>query len=269
MKTEFIRQISQGISLEKCNELYVIRVQHTLGSALVALQGAQLLSWQPAAAQQDVLWLSEIEPFQKGNAIRGGVPICYPWFGSAKSPSHGTARIREWSLSHYEMDADYAYLEFSLYDEQNIIEAKIEMAFNQECHLIFTHYAEQEAQAALHSYFNVADIQQTEVKGLPHECFDSLTKQFVQVPSPRKINENVDCIYSAEQSINCIEDAANQRTIQIEHIDASDIVLWNPWHKATSSMSKTGYQTMLCVETARINRKLQQGESFEVIFKLV
>ncbi|VTR55526.1 aldose 1-epimerase [Actinobacillus pleuropneumoniae] len=64
----------------------------------MALQGAQLLSWQPATAKQDVLWLSEIEPFQKGNAIRGGVPICYPWFGSVKSPSHGTARIREWSL---------------------------------------------------------------------------------------------------------------------------------------------------------------------------
>ncbi|WP_150540134.1 D-hexose-6-phosphate mutarotase [Actinobacillus vicugnae] len=268
MKTEFIRQISEGISLEKCNELYVVRVAHSLGSAVVALQGAQLLSWQPTGAQQNVLWLSEIEPFCQGNAIRGGVPICYPWFGSVKSPSHGTARIREWALSHYEMDAEYAYLEFSLYDEQNIIEAKIEMVFSEECHLIFTHYAQQEAQAALHSYFNVADIQQTEVQGLAHECFDSLTKQFVQVPSPRKISENIDCIYNAEQSDNRIIDQANQRTIQIKHIDASDIVLWNPWHKATSAMSETGYQTMLCVETARINRKLQSGESFEVIFKL-
>lgn len=269
MKTEFIRQISEGISLEKCNELYVISVKHALGSALVALQGAQLLSWKPTGVAQDVLWVSEIEPFQKGHAIRGGIPICYPWFGAVKSPSHGIARIREWSLSHYEMDAEYAYLEFSLYDEQQLIEAKIEMAFSHECHLIFTHYASSVAQVALHSYFNVADIHRTEVRGLPRECFDSLTRQVVQVPSPRKINQNVDCIYSIEQPINRIEDMANQRTIQIEHIDASDVVLWNPWHKATSAMSETSYQTMLCLETARINRQLQQGESVEVIFKVI
>lgn len=268
MKTTFIQQITQGISLEKVNEIHLIRVEHTLGSALISLQGAQLLSWKPVHAKQDVLWLSEIEPFQKDQAIRGGVPICYPWFGSVKSPSHGTARIQTWMLSHYEMDTDYAYLEFSLFDENQLIKAKIEMVFSETCQLVFTHYGTEQAQLALHSYFNVANIEQSEVQGLPHECFDLLTKQFVQVPSPRTIGENIDCIYTLEKPKTILQDKGNQRTIEIEHINASEIVLWNPWHKPTSSMSDCGYQTMLCIETARLNQKLEQGQSVEVKFSV-
>lgn len=267
MQTLFIHQIAAGISLEKLNEIHVIRVEHALCNAVISLQGAQLLSWQPKGAKQNILWLSEIEPFKKGNAIRGGVPICYPWFGSVKSPSHGTARIRDWALSHYETDDDYAYLEFSLFDEFNVIEAKIEMILNEECQLAFTHYGSEQAQVALHSYFNVADIEQTEIHGLPTQCFDSLTKQNVNVPSPRTIAENVDCIYPA-QSPNLIKDKGNKRTIEIEHLDASDVVMWNPWHKATSSMSEQSYKTMVCVETARINQPLKQGDKVEVSFKL-
>ena len=56
--------------------------------------------------------------------------------------------------------------------------------------------------------------------------------------------------------------------IEIEHLNSSDIVVWNPWHKKTSSMSDTGYQTMLCVETARIREKLQQGESVQTVIRL-
>lgn len=268
MNTTFIQQITDGIRLEQINEIKLLRIEHALGSALVSLQGAQLLSWKPAQANQDLLWLSDIEPFKQGSAIRGGVPICYPWFGGIKQPSHGTARIREWALSHYEMADDYAYLEFSLYDENKVIEAKIEMAFSETCQLIFTHYGKEKAQLALHSYFNVANIAQTEVQGLPHECFDQLTQRFVQVPSPRTIGENVDCIYTLEKPLTKIVDQGNQRTIEVEHIDASEAVLWNPWHKPTSGMSETGYQHMVCVETARLNTPLTQGQSVEVKFRL-
>lgn len=264
MKTTLLKTLTPELHLIRQNDIPILYLKHTVGTAKIALQGAQLISWQPKNADKDVLWLSEIEPFQSGVAIRGGVPICYPWFGSVKQPAHGTARIRLWQLSHYDISAQKVRLELELFSELNIIEAKVKMIFADTCHITFTHYGEEPAQAALHSYFNVGDIGQVEVVNLPTVCFNSLTKSQENVPSPRKINENVDCIYAAEKIRNQIIDRAFNRRIELHHHNASQIVLWNPWHKETSAMSKQAYRYMICLETARINRLLEFGESISV-----
>ncbi|HDL5903215.1 TPA: D-hexose-6-phosphate mutarotase, partial [Mannheimia haemolytica] len=242
--------LSNALKLIKYNELDVLEVNHNKFKAKIALQGAQLLSWQPYNAEQDVLWLSEIEPFRIGSAIRGGIPICYPWFGSIKEPAHGTARIQEWRLVEHTCSDENVGLVFALENK-----AKMEMMLGETCELYFTHLDPEPAQLALHSYFNIGDIEKVEVQGLPTRCFDKLTDQEVEVPSPRKISENVDCIYPA-QAVNFIQDFANQRTIKVEHINATETVLWNPWHNTVSAMTETAYQNMVCVETARINTLL-------------
>lgn len=266
MKTELIKTLTAGLDLVQVNQIKLLRLKHNGSQALIALQGGQLLSWQPAQTEKEVLWLSEVDPFEAGNAIRGGVPVCYPWFGGVKSPSHGYARLQNWALSHYELSEDYAYLELSLLDQDQLIEAKLEFIFDEACRLIFTHYGREPAQLALHSYFNVADINEVSVQGLPESCFNSLTKQQIAVPSPRTISENVDCIYASPNSTQIIDD--KQRQIEVEHTNNSDVVLWNPWHKPTSGMSETGYQTMLCLETARINQPLSQGDSVELTIRI-
>ncbi|HDL5149887.1 TPA: D-hexose-6-phosphate mutarotase [Mannheimia haemolytica] len=250
--------MSNALKLIKYNELDVLEVNHNKFKAKIALQGAQLLSWQPYNAEQDVLWLSEIEPFRIGSAIRGGIPICYPWFGSIKEPAHGTARIQEWRLVEHTCSDENVGLVFALENK-----AKMEMMLGETCELYFTHLDPEPAQLALHSYFNIGDIEKVEVQGLPTRCFDKLTDQEVEVPSPRKISENVDCIYPA-QAVNFIQDFANQRTIKVEHINATETVLWNPWHNTVSAMTETAYQNMVCVETARINTLLQQNETLGV-----
>ncbi|MCK3658859.1 D-hexose-6-phosphate mutarotase [Pasteurellaceae bacterium Pebbles2] len=255
MNIELIKQISNGLALYHYNEIPVVELTHAVGSAKIALQGAQLLSWKPQNTNQDVFWLSEIEPFKQGSAIRGGVPICFPWFANVKEPMHGFARIKLWDLAEYQITDEQVALTFLL-QENDIKIAKIEMLFSKECELIFTNYHQENAQLALHSYFNIGDIEQTVLHNLPTKTFDKLTNQYETVPSPRIIRENVDCIYSAEKSPTLIEDQANQRTIEIEHINASDIVVWNPWHKPTGSMTETAYKTMVCVETGRINQFL-------------
>ncbi|MFZ7298309.1 D-hexose-6-phosphate mutarotase, partial [Avibacterium avium] len=153
MKT--IKQLTPELSLQQYNEIPVIALDHPVGKALISLQGAHLFSWQPKDAQKDVLWLSEIEPFTLGNAIRGGVPICYPWFGGAKSPAHGYARISLWQLSDYEIEENKVRLEFCLFSSDHLIEAKTTMIFSQDCEIIFQHYGQEPAQLALHSYFNL------------------------------------------------------------------------------------------------------------------
>ncbi|GAB1671491.1 D-hexose-6-phosphate mutarotase [Mannheimia haemolytica] len=250
--------LSNALKLIKYNELDVLEVNHNKFKAKIALQGAQLLSWQPYNAEQDVLWLSEIEPFRIGSAIRGGIPICYPWFGSIKEPAHGTARIQEWRLVEHTCSDENVGLVFALENK-----AKMEMMLGETCELYFTHLDPEPAQLALHSYFNIGDIEKVEVQGLPTRCFDKLTDQEVEVPSPRKISENVDCIYPA-QAVNFIQDFANQRTIKVEHINATETVLWNPWHNTVSAMTEMAYQNMVCVETARINTLLQQNETLGV-----
>jgi len=100
------QQITPELSLYAYNDIPVLHLQHAVGSVKIALQGAHLFSWQPTQCQQDVLWLSEIEPFETGTAIRGGIPICYPWFGNAGTPAHGFARTSLWQLSDYEIRTD-------------------------------------------------------------------------------------------------------------------------------------------------------------------
>lgn len=268
IQPQFIKHITPELSLYQYHQIPVIVLQHSVGTAQIALQGAHLFSWKPAGIEQDVIWLSEIEPFQQGHAIRGGIPICYPWFGPAKSPSHGTARIRLWQLIDYQIEAQQVQLKFGLFSEDHLIEAKINMIFSQQCELIFTHYGQEIAQVALHSYFNIGDIQQIEVQGLPTTAVSNITKALENVPSPRTISENVDSTYHIDNARTAILDNKLQRIITIEHHNASDVVLWNPWHKATSGMSESGYKTMVCVETGRISRELKQGDQVSAILKV-
>ncbi|KGQ70997.1 aldose epimerase [Chelonobacter oris] len=264
----FIKQLHPALSLQQLNEIPVIVLEHAVGKAVIALQGAHLLSWQPHFAKQDLLWLSEIEPFKLGSAIRGGIPVCYPWFKDNGTPAHGYARITNWQLSQWQMDAENAALTFSLLDEHQLVEASLKMEFGEACRLTFTHYRTEPAQLALHSYFNIGDIAQTTLYGLPKTALDTLSGQQVCVPSPRTFEQEVDAVYSAENPISHIDDKAQQRIIDVEHLNASDIVVWNPWQKPTGNMSQNGYQTMLCVETSRISRPLQQGESVQAIIRL-
>ena len=259
--TAQIQQLTPELTLEHINEIPVLILNHSVGSARIALQGAQLLNWQPKGVEQDIFWLSEIESFTQGVAIRGGVPICYPWFGGVKQPSHGTARLRLWQLSDYDLQASKVRLEFSLFSEYGVIEAKMKMEFTDKCTMTLTHLGQEPAQAALHSYFNIGDILQIEVQNLPTRCYDSLQGKHTEVPTSRRIEQSVDCIYSLEENKTLLVDKVFNRRIQITHHHADSIVLWNPWEKTPSAMQPEGYRTMVCIETARLENLLQFGES--------
>ena len=82
-----VNQITPYLSQRQVGDLPIVVVSHPKVRAAIALQGAHLLSWQPSG-QQPVIWLSDKTPFAAGKAIRGGVPICWPWFGPAGEPGH-------------------------------------------------------------------------------------------------------------------------------------------------------------------------------------
>lgn len=95
-----IEQLTPVLSRRQLDDLDLIVVDHPQVKASFALQGAHLLSWKPVS-EEEVLWLSNNTPFKTGVALRGGVPICWPWFGPAAQqglPSHGFARNLPWAL---------------------------------------------------------------------------------------------------------------------------------------------------------------------------
>lgn len=266
---EFKHAINEYLSLQKINEIPVVVVKHPQANAVISLQGAHLISWQPHFCKQDVLWVSEIEPFELQSAIRGGVPICYPWFKDAGTPSHGYARISLWHLSRWKNDDNGVTLTFTLFDENNIAEVELIMTIGEQCYMRLHHFGNKPAQGALHSYFNVGDIQQTALYNMPNHCLNSLTGKDEPVDSPRYFKNEVDCIYQFADNDSLIKDDVWQREIKIAHQHNSDVVVWNPWHRTTSNMDEKGFKHMLCVETARLSKTLKQNDSFEVTFSIL
>lgn len=266
-KGQPIKTIDSAISLHKINEIEVLIIEHKAGKAAIALQGAQLLSWQPHFCQKDVLWLSEIEPFKQGQAIRGGIPICYPWFGRNGDPIHGYARISLWQLDQWQVSESEVKLSLVLKNQHQQVEAEIAMTFSDDCQIDFTHYGEQPAQLALHSYFNISQIEGINVTGLPATAYDHLQQKNITIPPTLTINSPIDAVFTGNDANIQIND--EDRSIQIINHNTSDTVVWNPWHQPTSAMSDQAYKNMLCVESARINSQLQKNESVRVMLKVI
>src|SRR6187551_190486 len=97
-----------GVELVQVHDLPAVRVTGKSASGLVYLQGAQLAAWQPKG-QEPVIWMSENAVYTAGKAVRGGVPICFPWFGAhpehAEFPAHGFARTRPFEFRGARLDA--------------------------------------------------------------------------------------------------------------------------------------------------------------------
>ena len=78
-----------------------VSVSTPAATAEIYLHGAQLTSWRPAGAEE-VIFLSQHSQFEPGRAIRGGIPVCFPWFRNKaddpKAPSHGFVRTKAWQL---------------------------------------------------------------------------------------------------------------------------------------------------------------------------
>ncbi len=140
----------------------LIVISHPKVRGAVSLQGAQLIDWQPAG-QKPCLWLSSESAFKEGVAIRGGIPVCWPWFPVLVMVF---ARILPWQFTAHNEHEDGVILTFTLTDtdytrklwphEFTLI---LRMKLGETCELELESYGDFETTAALHSYFNISDIQ--------------------------------------------------------------------------------------------------------------
>ena len=236
--------------------------------AVVALQGAQVLSYEPEGSGE-VLWLSPQAKLGTGKAVRGGIPICWPWFGphpeGGDRPAHGLARARRWTLLAADAGTEAARLTLALAPADlpeahwpHATAVELDVALSETLTLSLTTRnlgaVEVSLTQALHSYFRVEEIADLDVLGLENIPFiDQLEPGALKTDSgPVRITREVDRIYQGVSGPITLKDGA-ARLIRIEAQGSSSAVLWNPWIEKSArlgDMGEDGYRRMVCVETA-------------------
>ena len=271
--------LSSSVKQTKFGELPILVIQHKSCCAAISLQGAHLLFWQPSTEQTPVIWLSKQSKFEKGIAIRGGVPICWPWFGPLGKPSHGFARIVEWTLDSCNEDDDGVDLVLVLSNNQQTkpyfdktFNVSLKIHLGKTCEVDLSCSGDFEATSALHTYFGIDNISHVVVNGLGDTYQDRLTVENKPVTvGQMTFNQEVDRIYTNANTEITISD--NIRNIKLTTTNASDVVTWNPWIDKAKAMADFGddeYQSMVCVEAGRINKplKLSLNEQSTYGFKI-
>ena len=246
-----------------------IRNEHCTAS--LALQGAHLMSWQPDG-EEPVLWMSPVASLKTGKSIRGGIPICWPWFGAHATnsafPAHGFARTVMWWMKDASM-ADDGTTEITLsMDTVNEwpvqLQAEIKLAIGRTLELeLMTKNRGEEAVVlgeALHTYFSVSDVRDVSVHGLDGCGYlDTVgEKQQRTQHGEVVIDREVDRIYQDYGQELRIVDPGMRRALCIEKENSRSTIVWNPWIDKCKRMgdfgSDEGYLDMLCVETANADR---------------
>jgi glucose-6-phosphate 1-epimerase len=236
------------------------------------LQGAQVTAWHPPG-EQPVLFTSPNAVFAPGKAIRGGIPIIFPWFGPNRHvpapPQHGFARTATWHLDGVETAGESLTLTLSLGDVEvgsqfwpEPFRATYTVTFartlslrlaveNRAAHLIVF-------EQALHSYFAVSDIMAVAISGLADTMYLDKTqagRRERETASLVTVGAETDRVYLNTPARCAIEDRNWRRRVVIEKNGAASTVLWNPWGEKAAAMVDLGdraWRGMVCVETGNI-----------------
>jgi len=246
--------------------LAVAEISTPLARARVALQGGQVIGWQPAG-QPSVIWVSKAAVYESGKGVRGGVPVCWPWFGALPGkPAHGFVRTRLWQMRGARCDASgQVVLRLGISDDA-ATRALWDHAFDLELTVTVgatltmalttrnTGSAPFSITQALHSYFCTADIAQTRVHGLDGCSYLDKVQGAAtgQQSGPITFHGETDRVYLDTRADCLIEDAAAGRTLRVAKQGSASTVVWNPWsekEKSFADMAAGEYQQMLCVET--------------------
>lgn len=239
-------------------------------TAEVYLQGATVTAFQPRGTAP-ALWLSSQAQFKPGKAIRGGIPVCWPWFGphptDKAKPQHGFARNAEWAVTASALLPDgRTQLRLRLADTAATraiwphpfeLEMSVTAGAQLEVSLTTRNTGPDpvEIGGALHTYFNVGDISRVGIVGLDGRTYlDQLDGNAAKRQhGPVTVDEEVDRVYLDTTDDCLIWDAALNRHIRVAKRGSRTTVIWNPWIAKAARMADfpdDGYLTMVCVETA-------------------
>lgn len=264
----------------------LIETANDQSTAIISLQGAHLLSWVPTGGD-DVIWLSDDAKFALGKSVRGGIPICWPWFGaheeSSDYPAHGFARTVMWQVTNVEaLSSDETRITFQLDTRQlddaqramwpspTVAEYRLTIGKTLTMELTTFNHSDQAMTIgqALHTYFEVDCVSCTKLLGLEDKDYLDKTEGFKRKTQSAAvtINEEVDRVYLDTADDVIIDDG--KRKIVIKKQGSHSTVVWNPWKAVADKMGdlgEDGYLKMLCVESANAagdTVNIPAGESY-------
>ena len=265
--------------------MIAIEVDNSRATALISLHGGQVVTWRPKHESVPVLWASTQQTYSTTRALRAGVPICWPWFGTnptdSTMPAHGFARISPWNITQIGSREDGATavvltmqphstdLRFHLPNVALTIEIvvgdRLEIALVTENSgtddFLFTE--------GLHTYFTVGDVGEIRVIGLDADEFKNLLDgtRGHQETEPVQFRGELGRIYVNSHASCTIEDPQLQRSIRVEKTGSLSTAVWNPGATTSAGMSDfapDGWRSMVCVESANALEnvvRVRSGES--------
>lgn len=250
--------------------LVVAEIANSHSTARIALQGAHLVTWQPRG-QEPVVWVSKFAKYAAGKSIRGGVPICWPWFGAhisdSKLPGHGYARTVMWEvLETKELPDGATYIRFGLIETDATraqwphpcsVQIEFTIGKNLRVELVTRNIGTHAFTLgeALHTYFHISDVGQMTIRGL--EGCDYMDKaggasELRKQQGGIVIESEVDRVYLNSSTDCVIEDRGLKRVIRIAKQGSHSTVVWNPWTEKADKMGDfgpQGHRGMVCVES--------------------
>jgi D-hexose-6-phosphate mutarotase len=244
-----------------------------LAEAQVYLHGAHVTRFQPRG-QHPVLFVSKQSAFMPGHPIRGGVPICFPWFGAradeGPGPMHGFARLTEWQLAESRVDDEgTAHLSFqlavdaaarALWPADAAVRYDVQIGSALRLALSVTNRSAEPIrfEEALHTYLAVSDVRQVSIEGLAGARYQDRLfpdQECTQGAEPIVIRAETDRIYAPTRATCIVHDPGWNRRLVVEKSGSDATVLWNPWIAKAKAMADFGddeWPAMLCVETCNV-----------------
>jgi len=258
-----------------------IRVTSAFSTAEIYPHGAHVTQFQKNG-EPPLLFLSRQSLFAADKAIRGGIPICFPWFGAREGAAmHGIARLTTWELTETAADsAGRVKLIFQLPPDRLVgagwppalVTLTVTVAEQLTLELAIRNDTAQDFvfEDCLHTYFSVGDIAQVEITGLKGVQYLDKVEQFarkLETGEAIKIASEVDRVYLNTAGTVEIRDAKWRRTITVAKSGSASTVVWNPWQAKARAMADFGddeYPGMVCVESGNVGESkvaLKPGRS--------
>jgi D-hexose-6-phosphate mutarotase len=248
--------------------LPVVTLAGPHGACEVSLYGGQVLSYKPQG-HAPVLFVSRKASYEAGKPIRGGIPVCWPWFGphtDRGKPAHGFARLRTWTLQTAEYSAQMTDVKLGLCDDEHTrtlwphaFELTLRVVLDATLRVELTVHNRDKTSVmvseALHTYLRVRDVSRVSVYGLEGvRYFDALTgREHPAQKAPIAIAGETDRIYHDTGAECRVDDPGLGRQIVVAKRNSHATVVWNPWCEKAKRLPDFGadeYPQMLCVETA-------------------
>jgi glucose-6-phosphate 1-epimerase len=248
-----------------------VRIAKPSGVGEMYLHGAQVTSWKPAGAEE-VFFLSSRSRWEDGHAIRGGVPVCFPWFRAKaddpKAPAHGFARTKAWHLGSITKNEDLVTVSmFTVSDEctkswwpadfRLVHRVTFGLELSDELVLTNTGTNSLRFEEALHTYLRIGDIEKATILGLSgvHYLDNTDANKEKTQQGDIVIDSETDRAYLSTRHAIELVDPVLRRRFRIAKENSLTTVVWNPWIQGARDLSDLGddeWTQMICIETSNV-----------------